>query len=193
MANVSPTLFDAMESGIALMEVMKQTAVSFPLIYFDSCQLLYHNLCCQPYLKITCYICTDSCQSGVFQCSNGQCISSFERCDGNRNCINGSDETGCGELLKYLGSGGWEYIRGHECSFRQPRLLPCHYCYCTSFHCTYCTVLSRWHGLSYIAQVCKWGVGTPTSKCHCWSCILKLPQQTWASKMLIQVNLLLVG
>ena len=148
MANVSPTLFDAMESGIALMEVMKQTAVSFPLIYFDSCQLLYHNLCCQPYLKITCYICTDSCQSGVFQCSNGQCISSFERCDGNRNCINGSDETGCGELLKYLGSGGWEYIRGHECSFRQPRLLPCHYCYCTSFHCTYCTVLSQWHGLS---------------------------------------------
>lgn len=106
MANVSPTLFDAMESGIALMEVMKQTAVSFPLIYFDSCQLLYHNLCCQPYLKITCYICTDSCQSGVFQCSNGQCISSFERCDGNRNCINGSDETGCGELLKYLVSGG---------------------------------------------------------------------------------------
>lgn len=62
----------------------------------------YHNHCCQLYLKITRYICTDSCQSGALQCSNGQCISSFERCDGNRNCINGSDETGCGELLKYF-------------------------------------------------------------------------------------------
>ena len=104
MANVSPTLFDAMESGIALMEVMKQTAVSFPFILTVVNSWCYHNhaLLLGIYLKITLYICTDSCQSGAFRCSNGQCISSFERCDGNRNCINGSDETGCGELLKYF-------------------------------------------------------------------------------------------
>ena len=40
-------------------------------------------------------ICTVSCQSGAFRCSNGQCIRSSDRCDGSQDCTDGSDETGC--------------------------------------------------------------------------------------------------
>ena len=44
--------------------------------------------------------CTVSCQSGAFRCSNGQCILSSDRCDGNLDCTDGSDETGCGKMPK---------------------------------------------------------------------------------------------
>ena len=47
-------------------------------------------------------ICTVSCGSGAFRCSNGTCIRSSRRCDGNRDCTDGSDETGCGKLSKNL-------------------------------------------------------------------------------------------
>ena len=47
-------------------------------------------------------ICTVSCQSGAFRCNNGTCISSSDRCDGNRDCTDGSDEIGCSKLLNYL-------------------------------------------------------------------------------------------
>ena len=39
------------------------------------------------------------CSSVAFRCNNGQCIRSSDRCDGTRDCTDGSDETtGCGEL-----------------------------------------------------------------------------------------------
>ena len=41
--------------------------------------------------------CIASCRNGAFRCSNGQCILSSHQCDGNQDCIDGSDETGCGK------------------------------------------------------------------------------------------------
>ena len=44
----------------------------------------------------TCYIFfTVSCPTGVFLCSNSQCIRFSYRCDGTVDCIGGSDEAGC--------------------------------------------------------------------------------------------------
>ena len=70
------------------------------------------------------------CRSDQFQCSNGECVPSFTRCDGytikednsnaamvnvslasapqntdgNQDCTDGSDETGCGKLATYTSS-----------------------------------------------------------------------------------------
>ena len=41
---------------------------------------------------------TASCQSGAYRCSNGQCIQFTDRCDGTRDCTDGSDEIGCSKL-----------------------------------------------------------------------------------------------
>ena len=45
-------------------------------------------------------MCTD-CTSNQFRCSNGQCISASLRCNGVSNCMDGSDEIACSELMKY--------------------------------------------------------------------------------------------
>ena len=39
-----------------------------------------------------------SCGTGAFRCTNLQCIRSSDRCDGTRDCTDGSDEIGCGNL-----------------------------------------------------------------------------------------------
>ena len=39
-----------------------------------------------------------SCGTGAFRCTNLQCIQSSDRCDGTRDCTDGSDEIGCGKL-----------------------------------------------------------------------------------------------
>lgn len=41
------------------------------------------------------------CKVDQFLCDNGQCISQFDVCDGNRNCVDGSDEVSarCGSLM----------------------------------------------------------------------------------------------
>ena len=95
MANVSPPPFDAMEGqGDAPMEVMRGTAVSLLSI------LTVTNLFLIKRLVI---IFAVSCQSGAFRCNNGTCILSSRRCDGTVDCIDDSDETGCGsKLLKNL-------------------------------------------------------------------------------------------
>ena len=44
-----------------------------------------------------------SCESGAFQCSNLQCVRSSDRCDGIRDCSDGTDETGCSKLFRGRG------------------------------------------------------------------------------------------
>lgn len=38
---------------------------------------------------------TDRCSDDEFTCKNAQCISAIHRCDGTRNCNDGSDESNC--------------------------------------------------------------------------------------------------
>ena len=84
------------------MEVMRGTAVSFPTIL--TVTNLYLNM-----ILVSIYIVF--CRTGAFRCSNGSCIPSSRRCDGTVDCIDDSDETGCGsKLLKKLEIKGWEYM-----------------------------------------------------------------------------------
>ena len=103
MAGVSPPPHDALELGPAPMEVMRGTAVSFPLILIvaSSCDINASIVAISLYLIFT--ICTASCQSRAFLCSNGQCVRSSDRCDGIRDCTDGSDETGCSSTAGMLG------------------------------------------------------------------------------------------
>ena len=40
-------------------------------------------------------VCAASCRDDQFTCQSGQCISRLGRCDGQRNCGDGSDEFNC--------------------------------------------------------------------------------------------------
>ncbi|XP_036065103.1 prolow-density lipoprotein receptor-related protein 1-like isoform X3 [Onychomys torridus] len=42
----------------------------------------------------------EKCSSSEFQCENGQCVSSSLHCDGNRDCLDHSDEEGCPVALQ---------------------------------------------------------------------------------------------
>ena len=101
MASAFRPLFDAMGSEAVLMEVMRGTVVSFSLILtvVNSCIITAVGSCIWTLLTV---ICTVSCQTGSFRCNNGTCISSSNHCDGNRDCTDGSDETGCSKPLNCL-------------------------------------------------------------------------------------------
>ena len=81
MDSVSHPPNAVMETGSAQMAVMNSTAVSSV-----------------PTLKIqvSYLIPIDSACSG-WTCNNGQCISSYQHCDGDRDCSDGSDELNCRE------------------------------------------------------------------------------------------------
>ena len=131
-------------------------------------------------------ICTVSCQSGAFRCNNGTCISSSDRCDGNRDCIDGSDETGCsGKLLNYL--VWWMRIHTSVIVFRRLKLLPCRYFYYTIFYCTGFFLLT-W---TLAAQICKSGTTTSEVPLLTQHSQIAMPYMCQYSKVKIQVQLLL--
>ena len=67
-------------------------------------------------MALFCITCTVSCQSGAFWCSNGQCISSADRCDGNQDCTDGTDESECSSPT--TGSSSSKYVFDHVSMWR---------------------------------------------------------------------------
>lgn len=49
----------------------------------------------EPLPKVLPFSVHEKCSSSEFQCENGQCISSSLHCDGNRDCLDHSDEESC--------------------------------------------------------------------------------------------------
>ena len=95
VVSVSLLLHDVVGSGHALMEVMKETAVSVIVAHLSS--KTKYTFEAQFILKFELLIVV-SCGTGAFQCSNLQCIRSSDRGDGTQDYTDGSDEIGCGKL-----------------------------------------------------------------------------------------------
>ena len=110
VAGAFPPIYNAMGSEHALMAVMKGTAVRLHCCCLVRCSQLYlypaHHL-----LSLTWHIISFVhvgplpsfyavlCKTGAFRCNNHQCIRSSGRCNGTRDCTDGSDETGCRKWL----------------------------------------------------------------------------------------------
>ncbi|KAB1257521.1 Low-density lipoprotein receptor-related protein 2 [Camelus dromedarius] len=57
----------------------------------------------------------EKCSTSEFKCQNGQCVSSSLRCDGNRDCLDHSDEEGCPAWPLTCLSGEVKCPRSGEC------------------------------------------------------------------------------
>ena len=60
-----------------------------------------------------------ACGTSRWSCTNGQCISYSQRCDGDRECSDGSDELNCGKYCALLHACQWVTSHTH--------LVKCYY------------------------------------------------------------------
>lgn len=63
-------------------------------------------------------VCSDTCPSSEFHCSNGCCIDSYLECDGTPDCSDASDEAACDECKAWEVEEWWAAGAG-------PDNLPC--------------------------------------------------------------------
>ena len=50
--------------------------------------------------ELSCFLCAVGCLDGFYECENGECIFRSDRCNGEKDCTDGSDEgaDNCGKF-----------------------------------------------------------------------------------------------
>uniref|UniRef100_T1JLT2 G-protein coupled receptors family 1 profile domain-containing protein n=1 Tax=Strigamia maritima TaxID=126957 RepID=T1JLT2_STRMM len=84
-----------------------------------------------------------ACWFGEFSCNNGQCIQAALLCDGNRNCLDGSDENQCDIELDYVRCSDQSLIHRYfwcdewpDCKDNHADELNCRNCSLDEFQCS---------------------------------------------------------
>ena len=67
--------------------------------YYTSCQMLLQFKFNAITIECLSMMMCAACHENQYRCNNGECISACKRCDGRRQCADGSDETYCSKIL----------------------------------------------------------------------------------------------